>query len=616
MGRVLAAAAAAFVAVTLVVFVGLGGRSGGEPSPPTAPAAGPGPPPPAEEWFRDVAAERGITQLNQTGVPGRKELIMGAVGPGAAWFDANGDGLLDLYVPNGSWLVGPKRDRFYDGPDRPRNSLYIQTPDHRFVEEARRRGVDDDAWSFGACAADLDNDGDQDLVVTNFGANRLYRNDGRGFFVDVAVAAGVAGADDEWSTGIAVGDYDRDGLPDLYIANYADMFEWLQKCPDVKRDPATGEILEARVCKWQGLDVYCGPKGLPGQQDHLYRSLGGLRFQDVTARAGLRLEEPLYGFQVLFTDLNHDGWPDIYVANDSVPSTYFESGGDGTFRERAGERGVRLGRTGEEPAGRGADSADLNGDGYLDLNKTNFAADTYNVYVAERMPDGTPMFKDYSTRTGIEAAVYNSLGWGVAIFDYDHDGDPDVFYANGHVYPEVDAVPALKMSFKQRNQLFRNDRAPGAGAGDSLRFTQVTDFVGSGLRLLHSSRGAALADFDEDGDLDILVVNLNDRPNLLLNELGSRRGHWLKIRLVGNPALRVNLDAIGCTVTVRAGDRVQFLESKRGQSWLGCHDPRLHVGLGDHTGPVTVEVVWPNGRQTRHDLPGVDRVVTLTLGRE
>jgi hypothetical protein len=608
----------AVAAITLFTLVGCSDDGGEGPPRPGAGGAGAGRAPVAEEWFTDVAADRGITQLNQTGVPNRKELIMGAVGPGAAWFDANGDGLLDVYIPNGSWLVGPKRDRFYQGPDRPRNALYIQQPGHTFRDEAKERGVDDDAWSFGACAADLDNDGDQELVVTNFGANRLYRNDGNGFFVDVARGAGVVGADDEWSTGIAVGDYDRDGLPDLYIANYADMFQWLATNPDIERNPRTGEILQARVCNWQGLKVYCGPKGLPEQQDHLYRNLGSLRFENVSEPAGIHLAEAHYGFQALFTDLNHDGWPDIYVANDSRPSIYFENQGDGTFRELAGERGIRLGRMGEEQAGMGADTADVNGDGYLDVLKTNFAADTYNVYVQARMPDGEPIFQDYSTRTGIETAVYNSLGWGVCLVDYDHDGDPDVFFANGHVYPEVDAVPALKMSFKQRNQLFRNDGVPRDDGTYALRFTEVTDLVGSGLAPLHSSRGASLADFDEDGDPDILVVNLNDRPNLLLNRLGNRRGRWIQIRLVGNPALKVNRDAIGCKVTVRAGDRTRFLESKRGQSWLGCHDPRLHLGLGDHAGPITIEVVWPNPEQTRttHTFAETNRTVTIQLGQE
>ncbi|MCZ6574458.1 MAG: CRTAC1 family protein, partial [Planctomycetota bacterium] len=553
------------------------------------------------DWFRDVAAERGVTLLNRTGVPAKKEFIMGAVGPGCVIFDADGDGRLDLYIANGSWLVGPKRDRFYAGEDRPRNALYIQQPDGSFVDEAHKRGVDDDAWSFGACAADLDDDGDQDLLVANFGANRLYRNDGKGFFTDVAEQAGVRGSHGEWSTGIAVADYDQDGLLDVYIANYADLFDWMATSPDVKRTK-DGAVLDARGCTWQGMKVYCGPLGIPKQQDHLYRGTGALRFEDVTRSSGVYRDESSqgtgqaqYGFQVLFTDLNADGWLDIYVANDSVPSFYFENQQDGTFVECAGRRGIQISRRGENQAGMGAVSGDLDGDGLMDLVKTNFAAEPNNVYVASRLASGEILFTDQSARTGVESAVLLSMGWGAALFDYDHDGDLDLLFANGHVYPEVDAAPEVKMSFKQRNQLFRNDRVPrGNGKrGFKLRFREVTAHSGPGLKLSYCTRGLSIGDIDEDGDLDVLFVNLNDPPNLLLNELGNQRGRWLKLHLVGNPGRKVNLDAIGCRVSVRAGDAVQVFETKRGSGWLGSNDPRVHVGLGAYEGPVEVEVVWP-----------------------
>ncbi|HEX5137311.1 MAG TPA: VCBS repeat-containing protein, partial [Planctomycetota bacterium] len=369
------------------------GTAGGDPVAAPAPAAAaPAPAPVGEEpWFTEEAAARGITLPNGSGKLRQKELIMEAVGPGAAVIDANKDGLLDVYIPNGNWLEGPYRDQFYKGEDRPRSALYIQQPGGTFRDEAKERGVEDDAWAFGACAADLDNDGDEDLVVCALGPNRLFVNDGTGHFRNVALDAGVAGPAErgkwEWSNGVSAGDYDRDGILDLYVTNYADLFKWMREAPEVKRRP-DGSIENARVCTWQHLLVYCGPKGLPGQQDHLYRGLGGrdgaIRFEDVTGKSGIFRPEdkggPLYGFQALFTDLDNDGWPDLYVANDSVPSFCFLNQRDGTFRECAQELGVALSDSGEDLAGMGASSVDMDGDGWLDINKTNFAFQTNNVY--------------------------------------------------------------------------------------------------------------------------------------------------------------------------------------------------------------------------------------------
>jgi hypothetical protein len=582
-----------------------------------APVAVPVAAAPADEgpWFTEEARERGITLLNQSGRPRQKELIMEAVGPGPAILDANGDGLLDAYIPNGNWLLGPFRDELYMKEDRPRNALYIQRPDGTFVDEAKARGVDDDGWGFGALAVDLDNDGDEDLVVANLGPNRLYVNDGTGHFKDIAESAGIAGPSErgkwEWSTGIAAGDYDRDGVLDLYIANYADLFQWMREATGVKRRP-DGSIEKANVCAWHRLEVYCGPMGLPGQQDHLHRGLGGkdteLRFADVTRESGVFLppgKGPYYGFQPLFTDLDNDGWPDIYVANDSVASTCFMNQRDGTFKERAQELGIAFGDAGDDMAGMGADTWDMNGDGWLDIHKTNFAFQTNNLYVAEPLPDGTLTYRDHSLWTGIKEEVYSDLGWAVCILDFDHDADCDIFYANGHVYPEVDAVPALGTSFDQLNKLFRN-----VSTGTQLRFEPVRS-AGPGLDVKKCSRGAALWDFDNDGDLDILVINLNNTPDLLVNQRGSRSGRWLQLRLRGNIEKRVSREAVGSRVRVTAAGKTQHFETKRGQGFLGNYDPRLHVGLGKHAGPVEVEVTWPNGETTKHAVEGVDRVVEI-----
>jgi len=602
-----------------LLAAGILGGCGGDEPPPPGPVPVPAQAAPREEepWFFNEAEERGINYFNRTGRPREKELIMGTVGPSAAVFDANGDGLLDVYIPNGNWLDGPYRDQFYMGEDRPRNSLFIQQPGGKFVDEAGERGVDDDAWGFGACAADLDNDGDQDLLVTNLGPNRLYVNDGTGHFRNVGAAAGIEGPAEpgtwEWSTGVSVGDYDRDGILDIYVSNYADLFTWMRESPQVRRR-ADGSIENARVCEWQRLMVYCGPFGLPGVQDHLYRGLGGrdgeLRYEEVTKESGIwRPEEeggPLYGFQVLFTDLTNDGWPDIYVANDSVPSFFFENLRNGKFRECAQEYGIAVSDTGEDMAGMGSDSTDINNDGWLDVHKTNFALQTNNLYVAEPIEGGSLTYRDHSLWTGVKENVYTDLGWAVLVFDYDHDMDADIFYANGHVYPEVDSRPALGTSFEQYNKLFRN-----VSRGTDVRFEAAGRELGPGFEIKKCSRGAALWDFDNDGDLDIIVVNLNNTADLLVNRRGSASGHWLQLLLAGNIGKRTNRDAVGSRVRVTAGGRTQHFETKRGQGFLGCYDPRLHVGLGPNTGPVEVEITWPNGDTTRHTVDAVDRVVTI-----
>jgi hypothetical protein len=486
--------------------------------------------------------------------------------------------------------------------------------------------VDHDGWGFGACAADIDNDGDQDLVVTNLNFNCLFINDGKGHFKDFAKQAGIAGRTVDWSTGIAFGDYDKDGLLDIYIANYADLFEWMRTYTGIERGPDGKTIINAAVCKWQTLLVYCGPRGLPGQQDYLYRNVGGkdgeIRFEDVTKQTGIwRPKEPtgpLYGFQVLFTDVNKDGWPDIYIANDSEPSFYYENQGGKRFVELAQRYNVALGDMGHDMAGMGATSADVNGDGWPDLHKTNFSLQTNNIYICEPYTverDGETKqmisFRDYSIQTGVKEVVYGDLGWSVLVFDYDNDGDRDLFYANGHVYPEVDSAAAegLNTSFDQINQMLRND-----SVGERLRFTPVTSEMGPGFAIKQGSHGAQLIDFDNDGDMDIIVINLAQRPNLLVNRRGSKSGHWLQLRLTGNVERKSNREAIGSHIWVKHGGRKQFFETKRGQGFLGCNDPRIHVGLGKDTS-AEIEITWPNGDKSTHRIDTVDRVVEIRQGK-
>ncbi|MHC4940866.1 MAG: CRTAC1 family protein [Planctomycetota bacterium] len=572
---------------------------------------------PAEEgpWFVDVAEKLGIFELNRTGEPGKKKFIVGGVGPGAAILDADGDGRLDVYIPNGNRLKPPFYLSLDTAEDRPRNALYMQQPDGTFVNEAKKRGVDCDRWGFGTSAVDIDNDGDQDLLVANFTANRLYLNDGKGHFTDVAPEAGLAGRDNDWTTGFGVGDVNRDGWPDVYVSNYGGMFEWIRNSPNVKRD-AKGHVTDAS-CLWQKLRVYCGPKGLPAQQDYLLLGTGvtdGVpRFEDVSKKSGIyrpgRLytrEGPGFGFQVLVADMNHDMWPDIFVANDTTSSFYFESNKDGTFRECAEERGIAFSDMGTELAGMGADLGDINRDGHFDMIKTNFALQTFNLYVADWFK-GRMDWREWSMRTGMDKEVWTALGWGALMFDFDHDGDLDIFFANGHVFPEVDQVPSLNMSFKQYNQLFRNMLSETG----KLAVKHISQQAGPAFATKEASRGASLVDIDDDGDEDIVVVNLNGRPNVYLNTRGNKQGRWLQLRLFGNPAKKSTRDAIHSLIKVECAVGTQYFQVLRGRGFIGTCDPRVQVGLGKSPGKVKIEITWPNGDVETMETEEVDRVIRI-----
>ena len=384
----------------------------------------------------------------------------------------------------------------------------------------------------------------------------------------------------------------------------------------MKRD-AKGRVTDAS-CLWQKLRVYCGPKGLPAQQDYLLLGKGSKdgvpRFEDVSKKSGIyrpgkiySREGPGFGFQVLIADMNHDRYPDIFVANDTTPSFYFENKGDGTFHECAEERGIAFSDMGTELAGMGADLGDLNRDGHFDMIKTNFALQTFNLYVAEWFK-GRMDWREWSMRTGMDKEVWTALGWSALMFDFDHDGDLDIFFANGHVFPEVDQVPSLNMSFKQYNQLFRNQLVEKG----KLSVEHIAQDAGPAFALKEASRGASLADLDEDGDEDIIVVNLNARPNVYINTRGNKQGHWLLLRLYGNPAKKVTRDALHTLIRVDSGAGTQYFQILRGRGFIGTSDPRRHVGLGKNPGKVTIEITWPNGDKQKLETTEVDRVISIT----
>ena len=505
----------------------------------------------------DVAAQAGVTLLNVSGGLS-KDYIVEINGNGAAFFDYDNDDDLDLLVVNGSTL-----DTFKQGGS-PMVVLYENDGRGAFDDVTPGRGLDTLGWGMGTCAADYDNDGFQDVYVTAFGPNVLFRNNGDDTFADVTPTAGVGDA--HWGSNCAFGDYDRDGYVDLYVANYLTFDD--EQVP--KRGDASG-------CRYLGIEVACGPVGLPGEPDTLYRNNGDGTFTDVTEAAGVHGPD-YYGFGVVFADLNDDGWPDIYVANDSEPNFLFSNNGDGTFSEDGLVAGVALSATGREQAGMGVDAGDYDGNGRLDLIVTHFSGDYTTLY--ENSDAG--FFSDVSSAAGIAPPTLPYLGWGVGLVDIDNDGLLDIFVANGHVVPEVDQQ-GLTTTYLQRNQLFHNQ-------GDT-RFRDVTDEVGGGLLVEKSTRGAAFGDYDNDGDIDVLLINLNDRPTLLRNDTAGGR-HWVTLRLAGTES---NRDGIGAKVTVEAGGRTQTAEVRSGSSYLSHNDMRVHFGLGGSNRVTKLEIRWPSG---------------------
>jgi enediyne biosynthesis protein E4 len=504
----------------------------------------------------DVSAQSGLDLLNVSGGP-NKDFIVDANGNGAALFDYDNDGDLDALIVNGS-----TREHFAQGGDL-MVALYQNDGSGHFRDVTAASGFDRRGWGSGVCIGDIDNDGNDDLYITAFGADALWRNTGKGTFVDISRRAGID--DTRWGTSCAFADYDHDGDLDLYVANYVKF--------DAASIPARGTTTN---CRFMATDVFCGPKRLPGDADILYRNNGDGTFTDVSTQTGA-IDPGYYGFGVVFTDLTGDGWPDIYVANDSVPNLFFRNRGNGTFVEEGLASGAALSGDGRPQAGMGVDAGDYNNDGLVDLIVTNFSHDYNTLY--EAGPAG--LFTDRSYAAGIAATAGPYLGWGVKFVDLDNDGRLDVFIANGHVYPEVDAH-GLGTRYRQKKLVFLNE---------GKRFRQATMEIGGGLLIEKSSRGAAFGDIDNDGDVDALVINMNDRPTLLRND-SPASNHWMTLRLVGTKS---NRDAIGARVRIDVGGRQQTTFVRGDGSYMSHSDLRAHFGLGEATRVDRVEIRWPTG---------------------
>ena len=522
---------------------------------------------PWDAHFVDIADEAGLDLEFTYGGPDEKRYIIESNGSGVAFLDYDSDSKLDAFLVNGSRLEG-----FPEG-SAPTSRLFRNTGGGKFEDRTASSGLGRAGWGSAVCGGDYNNDGHLDLFVAYWGPDALFRNDGDGGFAETAEAAGVAGARDQWSSGCTFVDYDRDGWLDLLVTQYQQF--------DPETAPPPGKTSN---CEWKGMPVYCGPRGLPYGDVTLYRNLGDGSFEDVSESAGVREVREYYAFTAVAADFDGDGWQDIYIACDSTPSIFFLNNGDGTFSDFATETGVAFNEHGFEQGGMGVGVGDFDRDGWLDLVKTNFADDYPNLY---RNNDGI-FFEDICVRAGL-AANPQYVGWGVEFVDLDNDGWQDIFQINGHVYPELDRQAEVAESYRQANVVYRNL--------DGKRFEDVTALAGPGLRQERSSRGAAFGDFDDDGDIDVLVMNMADRVSLFRNDLASDRG-WVRLTLRGT---RSNRAAIGATVTIEAGGVRQTRAVMSQSSYVSLNDLRVHFGLGPAERVDSVSVKWPSGETERFD---------------
>jgi len=587
-------------------------------TPPPSAAAAPG------VRFTEVTRAAGLGGFRFVSGTAAKDYIIEAPGSGCAFLDYDNDGWLDIYLVNGSTLAALR-----GGAGTPGAALYHNNRDGTFTDVTEKAGVASHAWGQGVCVGDFDNDGWEDIYVTSIGRNRLYRNNHNGTFTDIAGKAGVALGG--WSSGCAFGDYDGDGLLDLFVAGYVRFDINHPPPPASGRDGETGGRGDGGAgnpqsatrnpqsnnpqsvgmgasfapdlgqCVYRGRRVMCGPRGLAGEPDHLFRNNGDGTFTDVSERAGVADRAGNFGFGAAWLDYDDDGRLDLLVANDSTPSYLYHNRGDGTFEDVSYPSGTALNESGREQAGMGVAIGDYDGDGRADIHRTNFADDSNVLY----HNDGGGNFTETTFQTGLGEITLPFLGWGTNFFDYDNDGWLDLLVANGHIYPDVDEA-GWGTSYKQRLLLFRNLKG---------KFYEVGSSAGEALYMPRCARGSSVGDYDNDGDLDILLSSVDDAPGLLRNDGASRAGHWLTIKLIGDPARKCPRDAIGTTVFCSAGGRRMRGEVVSGQSFYSQSDLRVHFGLGAAAAVDKLEVRWANGKAEQFQLKVVDQFVVIEQGK-
>ena len=536
--------------------------------------------------FEDVSGQAGLTSWRYAGGSAEKRYIAESLGSGVALLDYDNDGWLDIYLVNGMTY-----DAMNGKAESPHAALFHNNHDGTFTNVGAKAGVPNDRWGVGVAVGDYDNDGWPDLYVTNLGKNRLYHNEHNGTFTDVAEKAGVALGG--WSTGPTFGDYDGDGRLDLFVPGYTYY--------DFHNPPAVGSnAVVSNYCQFRGVNVFCGPRGLKGEHDHLFHNNGDGNFTDVSQKAGVADTAGYYGLASLFVDLNGDGKPELLVANDSTPNYLYRNKGDGTFEDLSFESGYAVNHDGRETATMGIAVGDDRNNGRPDILDTDFS-DDYKVLYRN---DGDLNFSDSSYEAGVAKDTIPFLSWGDGFMDYDNDGWKDIFIASGHVYRQVEDHD-WGTSFAQRPLLLRN-----VGNG---KFALVPAVQGTGLAVVVPARGAASGDLFNDGKIDVVLNNLDSTPTLLRN-VNPDQHHWIEFRLIGGAGQP--RDAVGAAIFVTTGKITQRGDVLSGGSFASSSDPRVHFGLGDAASIDSLEIRWPRGGPAEKVvIPAVDRILTIEQGR-